>query len=51
MPVSLLELSRFCLDFVAIEQMKKRRFEEILAFYIHHQLVGQPIHTYQDLYE
>jgi len=31
--------------------MKRRRFEEGLAFYIRHQLASQPIHTYQDLYE
>ena len=28
-----------------------RRFEEGLALHIRHQLAGQPIHTYQDLYE
>jgi len=27
-----------------------RRFHEGLAFYIHNQLVGEPIHTYQELY-
>ena len=45
------ELSQFVFDFVAIKWMKMRRFEEGLAFYICHQLVGQPIYTYQDLYE
>jgi len=28
-----------------------RRFEEGLAFYIQNQLAGQPILTYQELYE
>ena len=28
-----------------------RRFEEGLAFYIHNQLAGQSILTYQELYE
>jgi len=28
-----------------------RRFEEGLAFYIRNQLAGQPILTYQELYE
>jgi len=41
----------FIPEFVALKQMKMRRFEESLAFYIRHQEVGQPLHTYQDLYE
>jgi len=45
------ELSRFVTDFVATEWMNMTRFKEGLAFYIRHQLVGQPIHTYEDLYE
>jgi len=31
--------------------MKIRRFEEGLAFYIRNQLAGQPVKTYQELYE
>jgi len=46
-----IELSRFVPDFVAIERMKMRGFEEGLAFHIRHQLSSQPIHSYQDLYE
>ena len=45
------ELSRFASDFAAFEWMKMRRFEEGLAFYIRNQLAGQPIKTYQELYE
>ena len=45
------ELSRFVPDFVVTKRMKMRRFEKGLAFYILHQLDGQPIHTYQDVYE
>jgi len=45
------ELSRFIPEFVASEWIKMRRFEEGLALYIQCQLTGQPIHTYQDLYE
>jgi len=45
------ELSRFASDFVASEWMKMRRFEEGFAFYIRNQLTGQPIKTYQELYE
>ena len=40
-----MELSRFVPDFVASEKLKIRRFEEVLAFYIRNQLVGQPIQT------
>lgn len=46
-----MELSRFAPDFVASEKLKMRRFEEGLAFYIRNQLAGQPIQTYQELYE
>ena len=45
------ELSRFVPEFVAAERLKMRRFEEGLAFYIRNQLAGQPILTYQELYE
>jgi len=45
------KLSWFIPNFVATNRMKMRRFEEGLAFYICHQLAGQPIHTYQNLYE
>ena len=45
------ELSRFALDFVTFERLKMRKFEEGLTFYIQNQLVGQPIQTYQELYE
>jgi len=45
------ELLRFALDFVASGRMKMRRFEEGLAFYIRNKLAGQPIKTYQELYE
>jgi len=45
------ELSRFAPEFVPSERLKMRRFEEDLAFYIRKQLVGQPILTYQELYE
>jgi len=31
--------------------MKMRRFDEGLAFYIHNQLAGWPIHTCQELYK
>ena len=33
------------------ERLKTSRFEEGLAFYIHNQLAGQPILTYQGLYQ
>jgi len=45
------KLSRFIPEFVASKQMKMRIFEKGLDLYIRHQLAGQPIHTYQDLYE
>jgi len=45
------ELSRFVPKFVSSERLKMRRFEEDLAFYIRNQLAGQPILTYQELYE
>jgi len=45
------ELSRFVLEFVSSERLKMRRFKESLTFYIWNQLVGQPILTYQELYE
>jgi len=45
------ELSRFVPEFVSSERLKMRRFEEGLAFYIRNQLAGQPILTYQELYE
>ena len=47
----LTNLSRFTLNFIAIERMKIKRFEEGLAFYIRNQLAGQPIQSYQELYE
>jgi len=37
------ELSRFVLEFVASKRMNMRRSDEVLAFYIHNQLAGQPI--------
>ena len=46
-----MELFRFALEFVSTERLKKRRFEESLAFYSHNQLVGQSIYIYQELYE
>jgi len=45
------EPSQFVLEFAMLEQMKMRRFEKGLVFYIRRQLDGQHIHTYQDLYE
>jgi len=45
------KLSRFVLKFVASKRMKMRSFDDDLAFYIDNQLTGQPIHTYQKLYE
>jgi len=45
------ELSRFVPEFVSSERLKIRRFEEGLAFYIQNQLPGQPILTYQELYD
>jgi len=45
------ELSRFVPEFVSSERLKMRRFEEGLALYIQNQLAGQPILTYQELYE
>ena len=45
------ELSRFVPEFVSSERLKMRKFEEGLAFYIRNQLVGQPMLTYQELYE
>ena len=45
------ELSRFVSEFVSSERLKMRRFEEGLTFYIRNQLAGQPILTYQELYE
>jgi len=45
------ELSRFVPEFISSERLKMRRFEEGLAFYIRNQLAGQPILTYQELYE
>jgi len=45
------ELSRFVPEFVSSEWLKMRTFEEGVAFYIRNQLAGQPILTYQELYE
>jgi len=45
------ELPRFVFEFVSSERLKMRRFEGGLAFYIRNQLAGQPILTYQELYE
>ena len=45
------ELSRFVPKFLSSEILKMKRFEEGLAFYIRKQLAGQPIWTYQELYE
>jgi len=45
------ELFSFALEFMSFERLKKRRFEEGLAFNIRNQLAGQPILTYQELYE
>ena len=45
------KLSRFVPEFVSFERLKMRSFEEGLAFYIRNQLAGQPILTYQELYE
>jgi len=45
------ELSKFVPPLVSSERVKMRRFEEGLAFYIQNQLAGQPILTYQELYE
>jgi len=46
-----MELSRFTPDFMGMERMKMRWFEEGLSFYVRNQLAGQPIQTYQELYE
>jgi len=46
-----IELCRFVPKFVSSERLKMRRFEEGLAFYIRNQLAGQPILTYEELYE
>jgi len=45
------ELSRLVLEFVSLERLKVRRFEEGLAFYMCNQLAGESILTYQELYE
>lgn len=45
------ELSRFVPEFVSSERLKMRRFEEGLTFHIRNQLGGQPMLTYQELYE
>jgi len=45
------ELSRFVSEFVSSERLKMRRFKKRLAFYICNQLAGQPILTYEELYE
>ena len=45
------DLSRFVPEFVSSERLKMRRFQEGLAFHIRNQLAGQPILTYQELYE
>ena len=45
------ELFKFIPEFVPSKRLKMRRFNEGLAFYICDQLVGQSIHTYQELYE
>jgi len=42
---------QFVPKFVSSERLKMKRFEKGLAFYICNQLVGQSIHTYQELYE
>jgi len=41
----------FVPEFVSSERLMMRRFEDGLAFYIRKQLAGQPILTYQELYE
>ena len=46
-----IELSRVALGFVATERLKMRMFKDGLAFCIKNQLAGQPIQTYQELYE
>ena len=46
-----IELSMFVSEFISSEKLQMRRFEEELAFHIHNQLVGQPILTYEELYE
>ena len=45
------ELSRFVPEFISSKRLKIRSFEEGLVFYIWNQLAGQPILTYQELYE
>jgi len=45
------ELSIFVPEFVSFESLKMRRFEQGLASHIWNQLAGQPILTYQELYE
>jgi len=46
-----MKLSRFVPEYVASKRLKRRKFEEGLVVYICNQLAGQPIHTYQELYE
>ena len=45
------ELLRFIPKLMASERIKMRRFEEVLAFHVWNQLVGQLIQTYQELDE
>jgi len=46
-----IEQSMFVPEFVSSKGLKMRRFEEGLAFFIRNELAGQPISTYQELYE
>jgi len=45
------ELFRLVPKLVSSEELRMRRFEEGLVFYIRNHLVGQSIYTYQELYE
>jgi len=45
------ELSRFVLELLSSKRLKMRRFKQGSAVYIQNELAGQPILTYQELYE
>jgi len=45
------KLSRFTLEYVAIDRMRMLRFDKGMAPYIRNQLAGQPVQTSQELYE
>ena len=45
------KLSQFTFEYVANERIKKTLFENRLAYYIRHQLVGQNVNTFEELYD